>query len=106
MIPAQSLYKGSVLIVAGFESALTMEFAVISLLARAIGAARSVALGARAAIFATGARLSFHIAFRFGSEHLSGEAVFTGLLIDFDEFHSDLIAFVETALVHRVEAVP
>ena len=62
-------------------------------------------LAARAA-FATGSALTLYIAFGLGLKRTHRETVFTGLLVDLDEFHFDCITLVETGSLHVFEAVP
>ena len=52
------------------------------------------------------AGLRLHIAFGLGKQGTHGEAVFAGLLVDLDEFDSDLVALFEAGSGHVGETLP
>lgn len=52
------------------------------------------------------ATLTFYVTFRFRQEHTAREFVLTGLGIDFQQLHSELITFLNTGVFYRLKAFP
>ena len=84
---------------------VVVAFAVRSVVAAwtatiAAGSAVAVTTGtiafATRATFGTGCALRFYPTFGFGKKGTHRQTVFTGLLVDFDEFDFDFVAFFET----------
>lgn len=77
------------------EAALSSAFAVLASLSLTT-----------LATFRSLAALMLYISFRFRNENTVGEFVFTGLRVDFHQFHFDLVAFLYSGILYGLKTFP
>ena len=89
------------LAVAATLVAVATAMTTVAMTAIAVVATRTTAVGTR-----TIAALLFLIAIRLGEQGAVRQAQLAGLLVDFDELHIDLVAFLQAGLFHALVAFP